>query len=101
MKRSKSMKQTSVRSFGAGILALALITGLLFALSRQSTKAKSSTPTRKEQKLVVHEWGTFTSIAGQNGVAIDWRPLNGASDLPRFVYTLEKNQGFRGNFNDP
>jgi hypothetical protein len=36
--------------------------------------------------LVVHEWGTFTSIAGRNGTAVDWRPLDGASDLPKFVY---------------
>jgi len=51
--------------------------------------------------LVVHEWGTFTSIAGRNGVAIDWRPLNGASDLPKFVYTSAGKNGFRGNFRDP
>lgn len=51
--------------------------------------------------LVVHEWGTFTSIAGKNGVAIDWRPLNGASDLPEFVYTDTKKEGFRGTYNDP
>ena len=43
--------------------------------------------------LVVHEWGTFTSIAGKNGVAIDWRPLNGASDLPGFVYTMDGADG--------
>lgn len=36
--------------------------------------------------LIVHEWGTFTSIAGKNGQAQTWRPLNGASDLPSFVY---------------
>lgn len=36
--------------------------------------------------LVVHEWGTFTSIAGKDGVAVDWKPLNGSSDLPGFVY---------------
>ncbi len=48
--------------------------------------------------LVVHEWGTFTSIAGKNGVAIDWRPLNGASDLPSFVYNDTENAGFRGTY---
>ena len=51
--------------------------------------------------LVVHEWGTFTSIAGKNGVAIDWRPLNGASDLPKFVYTSANKDGWRGSYNDP
>jgi hypothetical protein len=34
--------------------------------------------------LTAHEWGTFTSIAGRNGQAVRWFPLNG-SDLPRFV----------------
>ena len=48
--------------------------------------------------LVVHEWGTFTSIAGKNGVAIDWRPLSGASDLPKFVYTEADNDGFRETY---
>ena len=39
-----------------------------------------------DDHLVVHEWGTFTSIAGQQGVSVEWRPLAGASDLPTFVY---------------
>jgi hypothetical protein len=37
-------------------------------------------------RLVVHEWGTFTSVAGDDGLAVEWRPLNGAKDLPGFVY---------------
>jgi hypothetical protein len=35
--------------------------------------------------LTVHEWGTFTSIAGPDGRAIDWLPLSGSTDLPSFV----------------
>ena len=42
--------------------------------------------------LIVHEWGTFTSIAGKNGEAQTWRPLNGASDLPSFVYKIPVSQ---------
>lgn len=38
--------------------------------------------------LVVHEWGTFTSVAGADGVALEWRPLAGPSDLPSFVYQI-------------
>src|SRR5438132_6673133 len=41
--------------------------------------------------LIVHEWGTFTSIAGKDAVALEWRPLNGASDLPKFVYTIQNH----------
>jgi hypothetical protein len=33
----------------------------------------------------VHEWGTFTSIAGADGGALGWTPLNGRDDLPCFV----------------
>lgn len=35
--------------------------------------------------LVVHEWGTFTSIAGPDGTALEWLPLAEQSDLPCFV----------------
>jgi hypothetical protein len=35
--------------------------------------------------LVVHEWGTFTSIAGPDGEAVEWLPLAGPPDLPCFV----------------
>jgi hypothetical protein len=51
--------------------------------------------------LVVHEWGTFTTIAGKTGTALDWRPLSGASDLPKFVYTSADKKGWRGSYNDP
>jgi hypothetical protein len=35
--------------------------------------------------LTVHEWGTFTSIAGRDGQAEEWSPLTGSTDLPGFV----------------
>jgi hypothetical protein len=38
-----------------------------------------------ESGLVAHEWGTFTSIAGETGESVEWLPLNGPSDLPGFV----------------
>lgn len=38
----------------------------------------------------VHEWGTFTAVAGPDGEAMVWKPLAGPSDLPEFVYTLEE-----------
>jgi len=40
------------------------------------------------EPLVVHEWGTFTSIAGQDGRAVQWLPLSGPTDLPCFVDRL-------------
>ncbi len=35
--------------------------------------------------LIVHEWGTFTTVAGDDGRAIAWLPLGGPPDLPCFV----------------
>jgi hypothetical protein len=35
--------------------------------------------------LIAHEWGTFTSIAGETGQAVEWLPLDNPSDLPNFV----------------
>ncbi|HEV8346461.1 MAG TPA: hypothetical protein VGQ16_07805 [Vicinamibacterales bacterium] len=37
------------------------------------------------QPLVVHEWGTWTSMTGADGRAVEWFPLNGPPDLPCFV----------------
>jgi len=42
--------------------------------------------------LTVHEWGTFTSIAGEDGAPVDWYALGCSSELPRFVNDF----GFRG-----
>jgi hypothetical protein len=37
-------------------------------------------------KFVVHEWGTFTTFSGSDGVYLDFRPLAvEKSDLPNFV----------------
>jgi hypothetical protein len=35
--------------------------------------------------LTVHEWGTFTAIAGKDGRAVEWAPLDASADLPQFV----------------
>jgi len=69
---------------------LVIVTGITIKL-RQASTANAS----KENRLVVHEWGTFTSIAGKDGVALEWRPLNGSTDLPKFVHTMEDRQGLR------
>jgi hypothetical protein len=41
--------------------------------------------------LVVHEWGTFTSVAGEDGAAVEWVPPNGPQDLPCFVARVPFN----------
>ena len=55
-----------------GSLAVAVIaSGLLIAA-------------RPAPSYVAHEWGTFTSVQGGDGVLLDWRPLE-TSRLPKFV----------------
>ena len=41
--------------------------------------------------LVVHEWGTFTSVAAEDGTAVDWVPQQGPRDLPCFVDRVQDN----------
>jgi hypothetical protein len=48
-----------------------------------------------EQPYTVHEWGTFTSIAGAKGEALEWQPFGGPSDLPCFVHRFQV--GFKAN----
>ena len=37
-------------------------------------------------EFIVHEWGTFTTFSGSDGVFLEFRPLaNQVSDLPNFV----------------
>jgi hypothetical protein len=38
--------------------------------------------------VTVHEWGTFTSVAGANGESVMWAPLRAAADLPCFVHSI-------------
>jgi len=41
---------------------------------------------RAGEKFVAHEWGTFTSVQGADGIPLEWNPLI-RTDLPRFVYS--------------
>ena len=43
----------------------------------------------KSSRYVAHEWGTFTSVQGGDGVLLSWRPLE-SSRLPGFVYDWNK-----------
>jgi hypothetical protein len=45
--------------------------------------------------LTVHEWGTFTSIAGATGMALEWQPFGGPTDLPCFVHRFQT--GYKAN----
>ncbi|HZO51289.1 MAG TPA: hypothetical protein VFB63_01165 [Bryobacteraceae bacterium] len=38
--------------------------------------------------LITHEWGTFTTVAREDGSSVRWAPLSGPADLPCFVANL-------------
>ena len=63
---------------------------ILLALTTLAA-AYAPSATRAAQPLIVHEWGTFTSLAGPDGRAVDWLPLDGQSDLPCFVHRFPFN----------
>jgi hypothetical protein len=59
------------------------------------TIAASTDALNKPSDLTVHEWGTFTTVAGLDGKTTDWLPLGGPNDLPCFV-NVYKNVQFKG-----
>jgi hypothetical protein len=61
------------------VLAAVLLFALSFSLLHANPKQLP------ENDFTVHEWGTFTSIAGPDGAAMGWLPLTGSTDLPSFV----------------
>ena len=64
-------------------LLMAIIVGFL---GWSSLRAQASS-----DELVVHEWGTFTSIAGADSQTVEWTPYRGGAGLPRFVYGGKHN----------
>src|SRR5256885_10314068 len=61
-------------------------------LSATSFLMAARTVSTQPSDLTVHEWGTFTSVAGEDGSAIDWDALGCKDDLPGFVNDF----GYRG-----
>src|SRR4051812_22572789 len=70
------------------ILCAAVITTVCMALALAFLPAllhgNDARPAAPAHKLVIHEWGTFTSFAGSDGVNLEFRPLV-TNDLPRFI----------------
>jgi hypothetical protein len=84
------MSQKTRNFWMTGIVCSGLVfmLALLPAFLRGSDTKKSSPP----HKLVVHEWGTFTSFSGTDGINLEFRPLV-TNDLPRFVMSAFKQPG--------
>jgi hypothetical protein len=87
-----SVLRISLIGLVASMLAVA------FGASWPRTRARAADA---EPDLIVHEWGTFTSVAGSDGQAVEWSPLGKwppATDLPSFVenFFLAFKAGLRG-----
>ena len=71
---------------------LASLGGMAVWAIAASPDAAKSAPEKAEivapeEDLVVHEWGTFTTFSGSDGVHLDFRPLAAAHrDIPDFVW---------------
>jgi hypothetical protein len=51
---------------------------------------------REREMLVAHEWGTFTSVAAEDGHPVKWAPLAGPGDLPCFVARINPYNSPKG-----
>jgi hypothetical protein len=72
-------------------LSLYALLACCFAISSR-TLARQAHPVYSS--VTAHEWGTFTSIVGRDGQAVEWSPLTGSTDLPGFVEHF-RNAGFK------
>jgi hypothetical protein len=68
----------------------------LIALGTLAAASPAGRQSPAEPGLTAHEWGTFTTIAGADGLPVEWLPvdLGGPSDLPHFVEHY-RNAGFK------
>jgi len=78
------------RIFTTFILAAAS----LFTMAAMAIAIQNAESLEKDS-LIVHEWGTFTTLSGADGTQHRWNPLIGPSELPRFVYG--RNNQRQGN----
>ena len=67
---------------------------MLSALVLSSLAAHALTqPSPPSSSLILHEWGTFTTVMTPQGQPILWRPLLAPGDLPDFVYGSVEGTG--------
>jgi hypothetical protein len=64
---------------------IASVVAVLTLAALSLTIAASTDDRLAATDLTIHEWGTFTSVAGIDGKTAQWLPLAGSADLPCFV----------------
>jgi hypothetical protein len=86
----------------AVVFAVAAVSAWLCFGSGQAADSGKPGPSTEQQgsppgtpgRLVVHEWGTFTSFSGADGVPAGFQPNN--ADLPGFIYYPERGVPTKG-----
>jgi hypothetical protein len=84
-----TMPAPVIRSRTLSLALLCLVLSASFGAQEQHTNPE----------LTAHEWGTFTSVAGRDGLPMKWSPLDSSGDLPSFVQHINGAQfkaGLRG-----
>jgi hypothetical protein len=69
----------------AFVISVAIFSTAILVIAADSNVTQPS-------NLTVHEWGTFTSVAGEDGASMEWDTLGCKDDLPQFVNVA----GYRG-----
>jgi hypothetical protein len=73
------------RSLPAARVAAVALT--VFACTVTACTVTACRAEGEQRRLVVHEWGTFTTVSAADGSARTWNPFAGPSELPEFVYS--------------
>lgn len=72
-------------AIGIAILAVSGVAGIFGATNRSESPVPQGRPAADRDRLIVHEWGTFTNFSGSDGIQLEFRPLID-QELPPFVY---------------
>jgi hypothetical protein len=70
---------------GFAVAPVLVVSATVLLLAADIASPRPADPPSHPADLTVHEWGTFTSVAGEDGSAIEWNALGCKDDLPEFV----------------
>jgi len=85
--------QSSPKTGGSMLRRIQILTAFALAVLISFRTSAATDNLDRKTELTVHEWGTFTSIAGEDGRAVEWLPFGGPtgrSDLPCFVERFDE-----------
>jgi hypothetical protein len=87
-----SQKTYILRTGGIVVGRVAIVLAVIASALPADDSPPAAAPVTTPGKLIVHEWGTFTSFAGSDGVNLEFRPLV-TNDLPKFIMNPYRQPG--------